>query len=132
MEEQPAKKAEILKNLAVVSSSQQDNDAALGYAESALEIYEKLGDKQNVFRMHMMIQLLYMSGAWDGAREDKALKHLEAIAAIVEKDPDDREKGAVYQRTAHLYLHRGQPGTALAWAQRGGDVFCKRGVPIGL
>ena len=131
IEEELAQKAEILKNLAVVSSSQQDNDAALGYAESALEIYEKLGDKQNVFRMHMMIQLLYMSGAWDGAREDKALKHLEAIAAIVEKDPDDREKGAVYQRTAHLYLHRGQPGTALAWAQRALDVFAKLGVPMG-
>ena len=132
MEEQPAKKAEILKNLAVVCSSQQDNDAALGYAESALEIYEKLGDKQNVFRMHMMIQLLYMSGAWDGAREDKALKHLEAIAAIVEKDPDDREKGAVYQRTAHLYLHRGQPGTALAWAERAVELFDRLGVPMGI
>ncbi|MDH4299268.1 MAG: tetratricopeptide repeat protein [Dehalococcoidia bacterium] len=126
-----AKKAEILKNLAIVSSSQQDNDAALGYAESALAIYEKLGDKQNVFRVHMMIQLLYMSGAWDGAKEDKALKHLEAIAALVEKDPDDMEKGAVYQRTAHLYLHRGQPNTALAWTQRAADVFARLGMPMG-
>ena len=83
MEEELAKKAEVLKNLALVSSAQSDYDASLGYAESALELYEKLGDKQNVFRMHMNIQQLYMmGGAWDGAREDKALKHLEAIAAI--------------------------------------------------
>ncbi|MCJ7576072.1 MAG: tetratricopeptide repeat protein [Dehalococcoidia bacterium] len=132
MEEELAKKAEVLKNLALVSSAQSDYDASLGYAESALELYEKLGDKQNVFRMHLKIQQLYMmGGAWDGAREDKALKHLEVIAAIVEKDTDDVEKGAIYQRTAHLYLHRGQPSTALAWAQRAVDLFARLGVPMG-
>jgi tetratricopeptide (TPR) repeat protein len=73
-----------------------------------------------------------MGGAWDGAREDKALEHLEAIAAIVEKDPDDMEKGAVYQRTAHLYLHRGQPSAALAWSQRAVDLFTRLGVPMGI
>lgn len=132
MEEELAKKAEILKNLALVSSAQSDYDASLDYAESALELCQKLGDKQNVYRMHMHIQLLYMSGAWDGAKEDKALKHLEAIAAIVEEDPDDVEKGMVYQRTAHLYLHRGQPSTTLAWAQRAVDLFARLGVPMGI
>jgi tetratricopeptide (TPR) repeat protein len=132
MEKELAKKAEVLKNLVAVSSAQMDYDAALGYAESALEIYEKLGDKQNVFRMHMNIQQLYMGGAWAGAREDKALKHLEAIAAIVEKEPDDVENGAVYQRTAHLYLHRGQPSTTLAWAQRAVELFDRLGVPMGI
>jgi tetratricopeptide (TPR) repeat protein len=131
MEKELVRKAEVLKNLALVNFAQQDFDAGLRNAESALEIYEKLGDKQNVFRMHMDIQRLYMGGAWDGAREDKALKHLEAIAAIVEKDPDDVEKGAVYQRAAHLYLHRGQPSTTLAWAQKAVDLFARLGVPMG-
>jgi tetratricopeptide (TPR) repeat protein len=132
MEKELVRKAEVLKNLALVNFAQQDFDAGLRNAESALEIYEKLGDKQNVFRMHMDIQRLYMGGAWDGAREDKALKHLEAIAAIVEKDPDDVEKGAVYQRAAHLYLHRGQPSTTLAWAQRAVELFDRLGVPMGI
>jgi tetratricopeptide (TPR) repeat protein len=131
MDEELAKKAEVLKNLSLVNSAQLDYDASLRNAEAALEIYEKLGDKQNVFRMHMNIQQLYMLGAWDGAREDKALKHLEAIAAIVEKDPDNIEKGEVYQRTAHLYLHRGQPSTTLAWAQKAVELFARLGVPMG-
>jgi tetratricopeptide (TPR) repeat protein len=131
MEEELAKKAEVLKNLSMVNSAQQDPDASLRNAEAALEIYERLGDKQNVLRMHMWIQMLYTSGAWDAAREDKALKHLEAIAAIVEKDPDNVEKGEVYQLTAHLYLHRGQPSTALAWAQRAVKLFARLGVPMG-
>jgi len=132
MEEALAKKAEVLKNLSLVNSAQLDYDASLRNAEAALEIYEKLGDKQNVFRMHMNIQQLYMLGAWDGAREDKALKHLEAIAAIVEKDPDNIEKGEVYQRTAHLYLHRGQPSTTLAWAEKAVELFARLGVPMGI
>jgi len=131
MEEELAKKAEILKNLALVSMAQADYDAALRYAESALELYEKLGDKQNVFRMHMIIQQQHMIGVWDGAREDKALKHLEAIAGMVEEEPDNGEKAMIYQRTAHVYLHRGQPGTTLAWAQRAVDVFARLGVPMG-
>jgi tetratricopeptide (TPR) repeat protein len=132
MEKELVRKAEVLKNLALVNFAQQDFDAGLRNAEAALELYEKLGDKQNVFRMHMDIQRLYMSGAWDGAYEDKALKHLEAIAAIVEKDPDDVEKGAVYQRAAHLYLHRGQPNTTLAWAQKAVELFDRLGVPMGI
>ncbi|HXZ30599.1 MAG TPA: tetratricopeptide repeat protein, partial [Dehalococcoidia bacterium] len=131
-DEELAKKAEVLKNLSLVNSAQLDYDASLRNAEAALEIYEKLGDKQNIFRMHMDIQRLYMIGAWDGAREDKALKHLEAIAALVEKDPDDVEKGEVYQRAAHLYLHQGQPGTTLAWAQRAVELFARLGVPMGI
>jgi tetratricopeptide (TPR) repeat protein len=132
MEEELAKKAEVLTKLSAVNTAVQDYDASLRNAEAALEIYEKLGDKQNVFRMRMRIQKLYMSGAWDGAREDKALRHLEAIAALIEKDPDAVEKGAVYQRAAHLYLHRGQPNTALAWAQRAVDLFTRLGVPMGI
>ena len=132
MEEELVRKAEVLKNLAIVNFAQQDFDASLRNAESALEIYERLGDKQNVFRMHMDIQRLYLGGAWDGTREDKALKHLEAIAAIVEKEPDDVEKGAVYQRAAHLYLHRGQPSTTLTWAQRAVELFDRLGVPMGI
>ena len=131
MKKELTKKAELLTKLSSVNTALQDYDASLRNAEAALELYEKLGDKRNVFRMHMRIQLLYMSGAWDGAKEDKALKHLEAIAAIVEKDPDSRDKGEVYQLTAHLYLHRGQPSTTLAWAQRAVELFDRLGVPMG-
>ena len=85
MDEELAKKAEVLKNLSLVNSAQLDYDASLRNAEAALEIYEKLGDKQNVFRMHMNIQQLYMLGAWDGAREDKALNTWRPLPPLSRK-----------------------------------------------
>jgi tetratricopeptide (TPR) repeat protein len=80
--------------------------------------------------MHAHLATIY-TGSGDGAREDQALGHLEAAAAIADSDPDSVEKGLVYQRAAHLYLHRGDPTTATAWAQRAVDLFRRLGVPMG-
>jgi len=127
MEEELKKKAEVLQNLANVSMAQGDYDAALGYAKSALELCEKLGDKQKIIRAHMGIQQIYAATSW----EDRGLEHLEAVKAMVEEDPDSVEKGLLYQRMAHGYLHLGQPATALKWAQTAVDMFARLGVPMG-
>jgi tetratricopeptide (TPR) repeat protein len=128
MEEELAKKAQLLENLIVVSLAQMDHDSALGYARSALELYEKLGDKQKVLRTQMSFITIYsMLG-----REDLALEHLEAARTMLEEDPDSVAKGEVYQRTAHIYLHLGQPATALSWAQRAVDLFAGLGVTMGI
>ena len=76
-------------------------DRALPFGETALRLFETLGDKVNVVRMHRSMAALYISGAWDGAREDHAIRHVEASAELVEHDPDDVEKGLTYQRGAH-------------------------------
>ena len=125
------KRAEVLKKLAPVTMNDLDADDSLRYAQSALEIYEKLGDKRNELNVRYHISALYIQGHWDGAKEDKALEHLEKMAAIVEEDPDSPEKGFIHQRTSHLYLHRGQPATTLVWAQRAVDVFARLGMPMG-
>jgi tetratricopeptide (TPR) repeat protein len=126
-EEELIKKAELLENLALVSSAQMDYDAALGYAKSWLELCEKLGDKQKIMRAHMGLWNIYQALG----REDLALEHVEAARAMVEKDPDSVDKGMIYQRMAHAYLHLGQPATALSWAQRAVDLFAGLGVPMG-
>ncbi len=130
-EKDPQQKIEVLKKLAAVTAHDLDADASISYAQSAMELYEKLGDKRNELDMLMHIQSLYSGGYWDGSREDKALEYLEKAAAIVEGEPDSQEKGAIYQRTAHLYLHRGEPATTLAWAQRAVDLSARLGVPMG-
>lgn len=72
MEEELAKKEELLVNLAIVSAAQMDYDAALGYIRSALELCEKLGDKKKILRAHMgFITICQVLG-----REDLALEHL--------------------------------------------------------
>jgi len=127
MEKELARKAEVLENLVRVSSAQGDYDAALDYARSALELCEKLGDKQKIIRAQM-----YFINTYEVlGREDLALEHLEAARTVVEEDPDSVAKGLLYQRTAHVHLHLGQPATALSWAQRAADLFAGLGVPMG-
>jgi tetratricopeptide (TPR) repeat protein len=132
-EEDFQQRANVLSKLALMAVCQSDPDASLEYAQSALALYEKLGDKRNVLQMHMEISRLYSGGYWDGAREvsDQALKHLEAAASITEDGPDTLEKGQVFQRTAHLYLHRVQPVIALDWARKAIALFARLGVPMG-
>lgn len=130
-EEDRVQKAEVLKKLADVTQFSLELDDCLNYAQSALEIYEKLADKHNVLNMLMHIQSLYQGGYWDGSREDKALKYLEKAAAIVEGETDTQEKGMIYQRTSHLYLHRGEPAITLTWAQKAVDLFARLGVSMG-
>jgi tetratricopeptide (TPR) repeat protein len=127
MDEELIKKAQVLENLAVVSSAQGDYDAALGYARSALELCEKLGDKQKIIRAHIGFITIYSVLG----REDLALEHVEAARTMVEEDPDSVDKAMIYQRMAHIYLHVGQPATALSWAQRAVDLFGGLGIPMG-
>jgi tetratricopeptide (TPR) repeat protein len=127
IEEELAKKAQLLENLASVSSAQMDYDAALDYAKSALELYEKLGNKQKIMRAQMSFQIIYQALG----REDLALEHLEATRTMLEEGPDSVEKGLLYQRIGHVYLHLGQPATALNWAQRAVELFAELGVPMG-
>jgi tetratricopeptide (TPR) repeat protein len=127
MAKELAKRAEVLWNLALVSTAQGDYDAFKGYAKSALELYEKLGDKQKIIQTHMGIHVVYAGLG----REDTGLEHLKVVNAMVAEDPDSTEKGLLYQRMAHGYLHLGQPATALKWAQTAVDMFAKLGVPMG-
>jgi class 3 adenylate cyclase/tetratricopeptide (TPR) repeat protein len=108
-----------------------DPDTNLRHARQGLELALRLGDRRRAMAMHLLIGGIYIGGNWDGAREDEGLEHLEAAAAIAEDDPDSVSKGLIYQRTAHLYLHRAQPATAADWARRGREVFARIGAPIG-
>ncbi len=130
----PLKKADLLVKLASMSvfvTSDAEADRVLAHAESALPLFERLGDKRSLLNTYLNLATLYIGGYWDSTKEDKALKHLEAAAALAEEDPDSVEKGLTYQRMAHLYLHRGQPAMALPWAQRATDLFARLRVPIG-
>lgn len=129
--EERTTEAELLHKLGTVSLLVGDAAASLRYVEGALEVYEALGDKRNVLRMHLDISRLSTDGYGDAAQEDRARRHLEAVAASVETDPDSLEKGLIYQRAAHLYLHRGQPSASLDWVHRAVDLFARLNIPMG-
>jgi tetratricopeptide (TPR) repeat protein len=111
--------------------SDLDVKTSLNYAQNSLRLYEALEDKHHQLEVLMHIQSIYLGGFNDGSMEDEALKYLEKAAAIVEKEPDNQDKGLIYQRTAHLYLHRGQPAVTRTWAQKAEDLFARLGIPMG-
>ena len=123
--------AALLHKLGTASIFLGDAAASLRYVEAALEVYQALGDKRNALRMHLDISRLSTDGYGDAAEEDRARRHLEAVAASVETDDDSLEKGLIYQRAAHLHLHRGQPSTSLGWANRAVDLFARLNIPMG-
>ena len=108
-----------------------DYDLSRRYGEEALALYETLGDRPNIIATRMFLTGIYASQAWDGALEDEALPHAEALARLTESDPDSMQKGLIYQRVAHLYLHRSQPATALGWTRQAVDLFARLGVAMG-
>jgi predicted ATPase len=127
-EENLKQRAEIVDKLGVITSVIGDNDSSVRYKKSAIELYETLGDKSNIIRSHMALQTLYTGGAWDGAMEYKALEHLKQVAVMIEDDPDSTEKGRIYERAAHIYLHYGEPAKSLEWNQKVVDLFNKLGI----
>jgi class 3 adenylate cyclase/tetratricopeptide (TPR) repeat protein len=125
------RRAEVLYKISSVEMLLGDLDAGVGDAEEALALYEKFGDAPALLDLNLAVMRAYTSGAWDGAKEDKALRHLEAAASLSANDPDSVDKGLIHQRTGHFYLHRGQPRTAFEWASRAQDIFTRLGVPMG-
>jgi tetratricopeptide (TPR) repeat protein len=123
--------AALLHKLGTLNMYLGDAAASLPYIEAALELYEAIGDKRNALRVHLDMSRLSTDGYGDVAQEDRARRHLEAVAASIEKDDDSLEKGLIYQRAAHLHLHRGQLPKSLAWAQRARDLFARLQIPMG-
>jgi tetratricopeptide (TPR) repeat protein len=124
-------RADVLRKLATITYPLADPDASLRYSKQALELYQGLGDKGNMIAMHLHIQTLYTGGEFDGAREFLALEHLQELVSLLEDDSDSVEKGLIYQRMAHIYLHLGEVAKARDWSQRAVNLFDRLSVPMG-
>jgi len=131
MEQDLAKKAEVLGKLALSEVGSGDFSAAVKHSQEALKLYQKLGDLPNVAMAHVGLARLFAAGRLGFGNEAKALEHAEAALAIVEPGPDAIEKASLYQLLAHLHLHADVPATSMVWAQKAVDLFQKLGMFMG-
>jgi len=131
MDEELAKKAEILKNLASAEAYGGDYSAALKHGQEALKLYEKLGDLPNLVLEHTILVGILAEGPLLLQDQAKALEHLEAARLLAEPGPDTPEKAFFYTLVAHQYLHTDEPATSVTWARKAEDLAGKLGTFVG-
>jgi len=131
MNEDLAKKAEILKNLASAEMYGGDYSAALKHGQEALKLYEKLGDLPNLVLGHTMLVTIFAEGPLVLQDQAKSLEHVEAALTIAESGPDTPEKAFFYTLMAHHYLHEDEPGASITWARKAEDLAGKLGTFVG-
>jgi tetratricopeptide (TPR) repeat protein len=131
MDEELAKKAEILRNLASAEAYGGDYSAALKHGQEALKVYEKLGDLPNLVLVHTQLVSIFAEGPLVLQDQAKALKHVEAALAIAESGPDTPEKAFFHTLMAHHYLHEDEPAASVTWAKKGEDLGEKLGTFVG-
>ena len=131
MDEDLAKKAEILKNLASAEAYGGDYSAALKHGQEVLKLYEKLGDLPNLVLVHIMLARIFGEGPLLLQDQAKSLEHMEAARPLAEPGPDTPEKAFFYTAIAHQYLHTDEPATSVTWAKKGEDLGEKLGTLVG-
>jgi len=131
MDEELAKKAEVLTKLAYTTWFASDFGAAIKHSQEALKIYQKLGDLDNVAKMHAHLARLTIGAPVGLGNEGKALEHAEAALAILEPGPDTVDKALLYQTMARLNIHKDDPATSVVWAQKAVCLFGKLGMFMG-
>jgi len=131
MDEELARKAEILKNLAFAEAYGGDHSAALKHGQEALKLYEKLGDPPNLVLLHTMLVSIFSEGPLMLQDQAKALEHLEAARLLAESGPDTPEKALFYTLIAHQYLHTDAPTASVNWARKAEDLAGRLGTFVG-
>ena len=131
MEEEVAKKAEVLSKLALAEGFSLDWSAALKHRQEALELYQELGDLLNVAMTHVWLGRIFSMAPLGLADEAKALKHAETALAILEPGPDNSDKALLLQLIARLHLQADEPATSVVWARKSVGIFEKLGMFMG-
>jgi tetratricopeptide (TPR) repeat protein len=131
MDEELARKAEILKNLASAEAYGGDYGAALKHGQEVLRLYERLGDLPNVVLVHTTLAGIFAEGPLLLQDQAKALKHTEAALSIAQSGADTPEKAFCYTLMAHHYLHEDEPAALITWAEKAEVLARKLGIFVG-
>ncbi|MBM3153836.1 MAG: tetratricopeptide repeat protein [Chloroflexi bacterium] len=130
-QEELKNRAEVLTKLAGTDWLCGDFSASLKHFQEALELYQKLGDLDNVATVHLWLGRIFCMSYPGLADEAKAMKHAQAALTILEPGPDTPQKGLTYQLLAALHLYQDKPATSVLWAEKAIGIFEKLGIFMG-
>jgi len=101
-------------------------DAWMEYWNRSLTLWNKLGDKKNIARLHAKMA----SGFWTVAGDrDKASEHHRMALKILEKDPESVELASLYEDVSHMLWRTGKSAESLPWAQKAFQLAKRLGDP---
>jgi tetratricopeptide (TPR) repeat protein/tRNA A-37 threonylcarbamoyl transferase component Bud32 len=108
------KKARLIERLGDFKGWMGEPYVCLEHWNRALELWDQLGDKKNVARLHVRMG----SWLWQGIGDrDKASEHHRMALEILEKEPENAELASLYEDISHMLWRSGKP-EALSWAQK--------------
>jgi serine/threonine protein kinase/tetratricopeptide (TPR) repeat protein len=99
-------------------------DACMEYWNKSLALWNQLGDKKNIARLHAKMA----SGFWFivGDR-DKASEHHRVALEILEKEPESVELASLYEDIAHMLWRTGESAKVLPWTQKAFELAKRLG-----
>lgn len=100
-------------------------DASLEYYNKSLMLWDQLGDKKNVARLHS--KMAYFIWQFVGDRE-KASKHHQMALEILEKEPESVELASLYEDISHM-LWRSGSTEALSWVEKAFEMAKRLDAP---
>jgi tetratricopeptide (TPR) repeat protein len=110
------KKARIIEKLGDFKGWMGEPYGCLEYWNKALALWDQLGDKRNVARIHVKLgSWLWLGGFGD---KDKASEHHRMALEILEKGPESVELASLYEDISHMLWRTGKSSEALTWTQK--------------
>jgi len=124
-EENLEQKVRIIERLGDLKAWMGKVDECSEYLNKSLTLWNQLGDKKNIARLHAKMA----SWIWQVAGDrDKASDHHRMALEILEKEPESVELSHLYEDISHM-LWRGGSTEALSWAQKAFGLAERLGAP---
>jgi len=121
----PEEKARVTERLGDLKVWTGKIDAGIEYLNESLTLWNQLGDKKNVARLHAKIAFWIWGATGD---REKASEHHRVALEILEKEPESVELASLYEDIAHM-LWRSGSAEALSWAQKAFELAERLGAP---
>jgi len=119
-------KARITERLGDIKAWIGESDACMEYWNKSLPLWNQLGDKKSVSRLHVKMARAF----WDIAGDkDKASEHHRMALEILEKEPESVELANLYEDISHMLWRSGELAKALSLAQKALELAEKLGDP---
>jgi tetratricopeptide (TPR) repeat protein/KaiC/GvpD/RAD55 family RecA-like ATPase len=115
----------VVERLGALKWWMAEADAGLEYWNKSLILWNQLGDKKSIARLH--IRMAACIWQYTGDR-DKASEHHRMALEILEKEPESAELARLYEDISHM-LWRTGGSDALAWAQKAFKLAKRLGDP---